>query len=210
MAESRTGKFQDQKTLILIVFVLLALTVLGIFVAHRLSSGPAPVAGMSGAASSQTPVPAAATAQGNEPRWEKTASFGVWEVRCRKDAQGPAKGCFGILEIKDAKRNQILLTWVIGRNGKGELGTTIQTPGGVLLPRGVDVTLGEGKPQNFVFESCSQRGCFASAPLTDAFVEQSKTAEKAKLTIVGLNGKATTFAIPLAGFDKAVAAVKGQ
>lgn len=210
MAESRTGKFKDQQTLVLIVFVLLALTVLGIFVAHRLSSGPAPVAGASGDAAPQVSAPAAATAQGNASRWEKAATFGVWEVRCRKDAQGQAKGCYGILEVKDAKRNQILLAWVIGRNGKGELGTTIQTPGGVLLPRGVDVTLGEGKPQNFVYESCSPRGCLASAPLTDAFVEQAKTAKNAKLTIVGINGKATTFTIPLDGFDKAVAAVKGQ
>lgn len=211
MAERPAGKFKDQQTLGLIVFVLLALTVLGIFVANRLG-GAGSSTGTSSAASSQGPAAAGAPmangqALGQAPRWEKTASFGVWELRCRKDT---AKACFGILEAKDAKRGQIVLAWVVGRNGKGELGMTIQTPGGVLLSRGVEVVLGEGKPEKFVYESCSQRGCLASMPLTDDFVMQAKAAEKAKLTIVALSGKATTFNIPLAGFDKLVAGVKGQ
>jgi len=207
MAESPAGKFKDQQTLGLIVFVLLALTVLGIFVANRLGGAGSATATSSSASSQASAAAGAQMSNGQAPRWEKTASFGVWELRCRKDT---AKACFGILEAKDAKRGQIVLAWVVGRNGKGELGMTIQTPGGVLLSRGIEVVLGEGKPVKFVYESCSQRGCLASMPLTDDFVTQAKGAEKAKLTIVALSGKATTFNIPLAGFDKLVAGVKGQ
>ncbi|MEN6542639.1 invasion associated locus B family protein [Parvibaculum sp.] len=219
MAERPTGKFKDQQTIGLIVFVLLALTVLGIFAANRLSSRSSPEGVASGASASRVPGAGAGASggavangqpQGQAPRWEKTANFGVWELRCRKDAPASAKGCFGILEVKDTKQGKIVLAWVVGRNGRGEIGMTVQTPGGVLLSRGVEISLDQGKPEKLVYESCSQRGCLASAPLTDDFVARAKAAGKSKLAIVGLNGKTTTFAIPMEGFDKLVAGVKGQ
>ena len=211
MAERPTGKFKDQQTIGLIVFVLLALTILGIFAAHRLSSTMAPEGMPSGAASPQAPAAGGgAMTNGQAPRWEKTANFGVWELRCRKDAPGPNKGCFGILEVKDTKVDNIILVWVVGRNGRGDIGMTVHTPGGVLLSHGVDIALDQGKPEKLVYESCSPRGCLATAPLADDFAARAKAAGKAKLSVVGIDGKTTTFTIPMEGFDKLVAGVKGQ
>jgi invasion protein IalB len=215
MAERPTGKFKDQQTIGLIVFVLLALTVLGIFAANRLSSRSSREGMASGAPAAQAPgagsgAVANGQPQGRAPRWEKTANFGVWELRCRKDAPASAKGCFGILEVKDTKLGKIVLVWVVGRNAAGEIGMTVQTPGGVLLSQGVVIALDQGKPEKLVYASCSHRGCLASGPLSDDFVARAKAAGKSKLAIVGLNGKTTTFAIPMEGFDKLVAGVKGQ
>jgi invasion protein IalB len=77
-----------------------------------------------------------------------------------------------------------------------------------MVSTGVDLKLGTAPVRKINFRSCAAQQCVAVAPMNDAFVKEVTAASKAEVTITVLNGQQLNFGIPVAGFDKALAAIK--
>ena len=77
-----------------------------------------------------------------------------------------------------------------------------------MVSSGVSVKLGNAAARKINFQSCAAQQCTAVAPMNDAFVKEVSGAEKADVTVTALNGQTLNFGIPVAGLDKALAAIK--
>jgi len=143
-----------------------------------------------------------------QPKWTTTGTFGSWETRCTTPPGQAARLCTAVLEVIDNRNKSVLLAWIVGPDGKGALQTVLQTPTGVMIANGVEVKLGNGAVRKIGYQSCSSQQCTATAPMNDAFLKEVVAAQKADVTLTVLNGQALNFGIPVAGLDKALAAIK--
>ena len=141
----------------------------------------------------------------NQARWSTQATYDNWQMRCRDGATtADKKSCVGLLEVINTQKHQLILGWLMGLNGKGGLTTTLQTPTGVLVGRGLDMTLGTSGPRHFTYSTCGQNGCEASMEMDDVFISDLIGADKAQITIYTTDGKAVNIGIPVKGADKVV------
>src|SRR5215471_153084 len=148
----------------------------------------------------------AANAQAPAPvQWTKVGTYGSWEVRCQNNA---AKTCAAWLDIVNQQSKQVMMSWIVGPDGKGALETVFQTPTGVRVSAGLDVKLGNSSARHINYISCLPRQCTAGAPLDETFIKDAIAAQKAEVTLYAPDGKGINFGIPVAGLDKAVAALK--
>jgi invasion protein IalB len=153
--------------------------------------------------SGQTREPQQVPVMGKQAKWTTQATYGNWEMRCHAGAAGK-KTCIGLLEVVDAKKHQMILGWLVGLNAKGGLSTTLQTPTGVLIGRGVDMQLGTSAVRHLGYNICGARGCEASVAMDNAFVSDLEGAGKATITLYTGNGKAVNIGIPVKGADQMI------
>lgn len=140
---------------------------------------------------------------GQQANWTTAATFGNWQLRCRDNTEGK-KVCIGVLEVVNTKNRQLILGWLVGLNAKGGLSTTLQTPTGVLVGRGVDMQLGSSAVRHIGYSACGARGCEASSTMDDTFVNDLVGADKATITLYTDAGKALNIGIPVKGADQIV------
>jgi invasion protein IalB len=171
------------------------------------SAAPRPLA----QAQAQAPAAPQQQAQPAAPpplQWTTIGTFGSWEARCTTPPGQTAKLCTALLQVIDNRNKNVLMAWIVGPDDKGALQTVFQTPTGVMIGNGVEVKLGNAAARKINFQSCGTQQCTAVAPMNDAFVKEVSAAQKADVTLTALNGRALNFGIPVAGLDKALAAIK--
>ena len=180
------------------------------FVGMMKSSGLAP------RTAAGTPTTAAATPPATPPaqpaapqiQWTTIGTFGSWEAKCTTPPGATARLCTAILQVIDNRNKNVLMAWIVGTDEKGVLQSIFQTPTGVMVSSGLDLKLGSAAVHKINFRSCAAQQCVAVTPMNDAFVKEVTAAPKADVTITALNGQQLNFGIPVAGFDKALAAIK--
>jgi invasion protein IalB len=111
------------------------------------------------------------------------------------------------MQAVDQNRRQVVMAWIFGHTPEGALTTVLRTPTGVLLQRGVDLKLGDAAPRKLTYVNCDTQQCEATIPMDEAFVRDASAAQSAAAVIVAKTGQTITVTLPIAGFDKAVAAV---
>jgi invasion protein IalB len=135
----------------------------------------------------------------------ETVVFGGWTVTCREIPGGDAKKtCSAQFQAMDQNRQQVILSWIMGRTADGKLASVLQTPTGVQLAKGVQLKFGEGTPRKLDYVVCETR-CEAMIVMDERFVREASAAQTATATIVAKAGQSINITMPLAGFDKAAA-----
>ena len=186
--------------------VLVAAIVGGLVVFFALRASESQVAAGNGTvAAAQTGPAGKAGAQPGPPpvAWKTTGTFGNWQVQCQ---EANAKLCRAMLQVLRDK--QVIMTWLVGPDGKGVLQNVLQTPTGVMVSAGIDIKAGSAAARHVNFLTCGPQGCAAAAALDDAFIKDASTAAKTDVVLYAPNGQSVDFGIPTAGLDKAVAAMK--
>ena len=141
-------------------------------------------------------------------QWTTVGTFGSWEARCTTPPGAKARVCTAVLQVINNANKTVLMSWIVAPDEKGVLQAVFQTPTGVMVSSGVDVKIGNTAARKINFQSCAQQQCTAIGPMNDAFVKEVLAAPKADVTLTALNGRQLNFGIPVAGLDKALAAIK--
>ena len=147
----------------------------------------------------------------------ETITYDAWTVNCRDTPDGKSnKICSAMLSMVTEQQNQRITLggWVIGRNNQNALVSVLQTPQtdmGVLIPKGVELTVGKGKPRQISYVNCNPRRCEALMPVDDATAREWMAASDASATVKFWKADGGEFAIniqSIKGLDKAISAVR--
>jgi invasion protein IalB len=158
----------------------------------------------------QAPAPAQPAAPAVSQRTE-TTNYDNWTVTCVEAIEGPTKGkkvCSAMLRVAENQKN-IVFVWLIGRNPAGALLTVAQIPTGVLIQKGVELKIGNGKAHVMNYNACTTQNCEASVTMDDAFNKELIAGQSAPVTatIYAVNGQAVNFNFPIKGIDKAIGSI---
>jgi invasion protein IalB len=147
----------------------------------------------------------------------ETITYDSWTVSCRDTPEAKSKKvCSAILAMVAQQQNQRinLGAWIIARNNDGALVSVIQTPQidiGVLIGKGVELTIGNGKPHQINFVNCNPQRCEALMTMDEATVRESVAASNGSPVVKFWKTDGAEFAIniqSIKGIDKAIAAVR--
>jgi invasion protein IalB len=141
-------------------------------------------------------------------QWRTVGTFGSWEARCTTPPGRTTQLCTAVLQVINNQNKNVLMSWIVGPDDKGALQSIFQTPTGVMIANGIDVKLGNAAVRKISFQACGPQQCTAAGPMNDAFIKEITANERANVTLTAANGQAMNFGIPVAGFDKAIAAIK--
>jgi invasion protein IalB len=184
----------------LVVFFLMRAQAGGPAAQPAVQSAQSQATGQAATAASQPAAPG----QAAPPVWQTVATYGSWQMRCQ---QANPKQCSALLEVVDKKTRQVLFAWVVGVDNKGALQTLIQTASGVLVSSGIDIKMGTAV-HHVNFATCIVQGCSAATVMDAAFVNDMLKTPKADVVIYAANGRSLDFGLPMAGFDKVMAALQ--
>lgn len=152
--------------------------------------------------------PAPAPAPPSAPQRIETINYGSWTVTCRDTVDKASKKvCSGALQVVQDKTRQVLLAWIIGRDNQGTLRTVIQTPTGVQIPKGLELTLGKAATRTMPYTACEPQRCEASAAFDDGMIKDAIASAEAKAMITAIDGRAITFNLQIKGIDQVFAAI---
>ena len=149
-----------------------------------------------------------AAQQPDAPVRTETTVYDRWTVTCQETLDGkPKKTCSAALRVVD-QNQQLVILWQIGRGADGKLKTMMQTPTGVLVQKGVDLQIGEAEVGKLAYAACVPQNCEAGGALDDPQIKKILAAADMVVTIHSKDGRDVHFKFPLAGFDKAMAAIR--
>lgn len=162
-------------------------------------------------------APATALAQEDSPKQDLTVggtkrtqnTVGDWSVDCTEKA-GEQRRCKMKQQAVSAKTGKTVISWLIGRDGKGEEAMSFQTPTGLLLPAGLRLAIDGNSPVVVPFRTCVTQVCEAVLPLTGELVGAMQAGSKATVTLTGLDEKTATFNMSLKGFTGAYRIYQGK
>jgi invasion protein IalB len=153
------------------------------------------------------PAPAA-TPEAPRPVRVETINYGNWTVTCQEFAEPKGRQvCTGQLQVAREGTSQVVLLWAIGPGDDGKPVNAIRTLPGVLIAPGVELKIGKTVRQ-VAFTSCEANHCLAVFDLNDAFAREIAGVEQAEVVVTSSNKQRVQFAIPIAGIDRAIAAVR--
>jgi invasion protein IalB len=164
----------------------------------------------------QVQAPSAAPAAPAPVRTE-TVTYDMWTVVCRDTLDGKSKKvCSASLTMLGEQQNKrvTLGVWLIAHNNEGALVSVVQTlqlDVGVLIGRGIELKLGEGKPRKISFFACNPKLCESAMPMDDAAIKEAIAGANgtAAVTFWRSDGAPVTINISsIKGIDKAIAAVR--
>ena len=138
------------------------------------------------------------------PSWNVLGTFGAWEVRCPKAEAGSGR-CSAVLEVMESESRRVLLAWTYALDPGGSTVGMFYTPTGIRIQPGVEVQI-DGKTPVFrvPFIGCRTEGCTAEGIMTPELLALVRSGEKARVTIMTLQGRAFNFEIPIAGLAGAL------
>ena len=163
----------------------------------------------------QQPLAQPPTATG--PIRTETITYDSWTVSCRDTPEAKTKKvCSAVLAMAAQQQNQLIKvgTWVIARTNEGALVTVVQTPQiniGVLIGKGVELTLDNGKPHHISYVNCNPQHCEALLTMDDAMIKESIAANNGPAVVKFWKTDGGEFSIniqSIKGIDKAIAAAR--
>ena len=159
----------------------------------------------------ETAAPAAEKTAEQKPPMD-VEQFEDWTKECEmlKDPKGKEiKLCQISQTLVNKEIDQPMLKVAAGYvPGKKDAVMIITLPLGVILPPGVQLTIGEGKAARVPITTCLPQGCQAGAQLDKEFTERLQKGTKLIVTFIGPDGKQINAPISLSGFTSGLESVK--
>jgi invasion protein IalB len=169
------------------------------------------------AAKAPAPAPTAAATAPSGPIRTETINYDNWTVTCRDTADGKSKKvCMATIPMRVQQQNQeiVLGAWLIAHNNEGHLVSLVQTTQidiGVLIAKGVELKLGNGKSYKLNFVDCNPRRCESNLVMDDAVIREIVAAANDRVSVTFWKTDNTEASITLAsikGVDMAIAAIR--
>ncbi len=173
---------------------------------------PAPVQSVS-AEEVRPPQPAAPAAEARR--------FGNWELVCER-AAGPASpepaprkpqaappACKVVQrQVARETGQSVFLVTVLPAGRPGQLAVIVSTPLGGYLAPGLVLSVDRGRPFKVLVETCTAAGCHAGFALAGRIAQELRRGRELKVRLWTGKGSPADVAVPLAGLDPALAALR--
>lgn len=136
------------------------------------------------------------------------AQHGDWQVVCRPPPPGAKNEICGVVQRVTAEdHNNIGLGVYYQRFSDGKRVLRVFAPLGVLLPRGLGLSIDDKSVGPVPFVRCSMFGCYAQIPLEEKLIDQLRNGKQAVFIIYQTEEAGIGIPVSLAGFGKAIAAL---
>ena len=164
-----------------------------------------------------TPAPAPAQAAPSGPIRTETINYDNWTVTCRDTADGKSKKvCVATMSMRVQQQNQqvTLGAWLILHNREGLLVSLVQTTQidiGVLIAKGVELKLGNGRSYKLSYVDCSPKLCESTLAMDEVVIKELVAGANDRVSVTLWKTDGAEASITLAsikGVDKAIAAVR--
>jgi invasion protein IalB len=134
------------------------------------------------------------------------SKFGDWEIRCETPAGAASEQCALIQSVAAEDKANLNLVVVVLKtsDGKSRLLRVIAPPG-VLLPKGLGLTIDQNRIGSTGFVKCLPSGCVAEVIMDDKLVDQLKTGKTATFVIYLTPDEGVGLPLSLAGFKEGFA-----
>lgn len=137
------------------------------------------------------------------------AQHGDWQVVCRPPPPGAKNEICGVVQRVTAEdHNNIGLGVYFQKFSDSKKVLRVFAPLGVLLPRGLGLTIDSKNVGPVPFVRCSMYGCYAQIPLEDKLIDQLKGGKQAVFIIYQTEEAGIGIPVSLTGFGAAIAALK--
>lgn len=136
------------------------------------------------------------------------SQHGDWQVVCRPAPPGAKNEICGVVQRVTAEdHNNIGLGVYFQKFSDGKRVLRVFAPLGVLLPRGLGLSIDDKTIGPAPFVRCSMFGCYAQIALDDRLLEQLRTGKTAVFIIYQTEEAGIGIPVSLAGFGQAIAAL---
>jgi invasion protein IalB len=138
----------------------------------------------------------------------------AWFVRCNEAKEGQDQSqkrgrCEAVQKLLVAETGQRFAEFAIGYPaGKEAARGVVIMPLGVMLPKGIEMSVDDGQKFEFQYRFCDQRGCFAYLSLNDAVMDLLKKGKEASFVIMDANGNNLRVNMTLVGLSKTLKEVQ--
>jgi invasion protein IalB len=127
-----------------------------------------------------------------------------WRLEC--DPTRTKLSCKLLNEISQAPNAALIINFTLLPTPAGKTQMTMEVPVGAALASPISVNIGTGVTQTFPYLTCSQQGCYATAPLQDnvlAAMRAGKVEMKVTYTLLDQNLAAhdVNASVALTGFS---------
>jgi len=129
--------------------------------------------------------PAAGSGQAVAATANAGERIGAWSLAC------DAAACALTQTLRQSGASDV--SWRIERNPAGDLVGVWTLPTGVLVGRGMQLSLDDGKPSVVPYDSCAPSSCEVRAKLGADFIELMRTAGKTGSTVTLKGGATRTY-----------------
>ncbi|MFC0217969.1 invasion protein IalB [Pseudochelatococcus lubricantis] len=167
-------------------------------------SALAPVAAYAQNAPAQT-----APAQGQQPpagpslvQLKAEPSQADWTKVCGRDEGANKEICYTTRDFVSEQGQPVLAVAIYDVKGDATKIVRFLMPLGLLLRPGLRFFVDKNDPVAGQYAICFPNGCFAEAPVPDAFINSLKRGNILNVSAQNQMGREVTFAVPLAGFTK--------
>jgi len=115
--------------------------------------------------------------------------FGDWVFECTALAEDKT-ACALTQTIMSKKGNQSLVKFSLSRNEqKGHIQLTAVVPLGIHLPSGISGAIDQGKPFQYITQTCVRQGCIANYAPDGGFLKAMQAGQKLGIKFSGNGGK---------------------
>jgi invasion protein IalB len=154
------------------------------------------------------PAPAAAGPGGAAQNQSLPSDGGSgWRVECAND--GKALDCRAINRVSHRETQQLIagVAVRIPPDTKKPI-MTILLPLGVQVTEPVTLQVDAGATERYPVQTCTQAGCLAGAPASDAVIGALRAGQSLKVAFQSATGQTITVTMPLAGLGLAYDKIK--
>src|SRR5262245_16813193 len=130
-----------------------------------------------------------------------------WRIECAND--GKALDCRAINRVSQRETQQLIAgvaVRILPGNKKPVM--TILLPLGVQVTDPVTLQVDQGAVERYPMQMCTQAGCAAGAPASDALIGALRSGQTLKVAFLSAAGQTVTVTMPLLGFVLAYDKIK--
>jgi invasion protein IalB len=163
------------------------------------------------------PAPAPTQTAPTGPIRTETINYDNWTVTCRDTADGKSKKvCVATMPMHVQQQNQLVTLgiWSILHNREGLLVSVVQTTQidiGVLIAKGVELKLANGRSYKLPYVDCNPKLCESTLAMDEAVIKEvvAGANDRASVTLWKTDGMEASITLnSFKGIDKAIAAVR--
>ncbi|MFG1478975.1 invasion associated locus B family protein [Xanthobacter sp. V4C-4] len=130
-----------------------------------------------------------------------------WRLECTNGAKGVDCQVGQRVVVKDSGQLVAMVAARVPADTRKPV-LVSQIPLGILVSQPVVLKVDGQNAVNLAVETCRPEGCFANAPLPDAFATATRTGKELNLSFKGVDGQTVNMNLPLEGFAAVYAKAK--
>ena len=160
------------------------------------------------AATHTAPPPLPPQQQQGEAAPAENGSHPGWAVRCSSANRAAPHEC-AIEQTAVLKTGQLVALFNIRVPADTRAPIAlVQLPFGLNLPAGAKLQVDEGKVIDLPFQTCENRGCYASTPVSTELLTALRSGKQLKISFQNLGKETMTIPLPLGDFASAYDKIK--